>query len=202
MSLGSMEYRNLKRRLDELRGHLLYFVPSPPISSTFYSPQELDSTRAYVVLAHAEIEAFCEALVLKKVIAAKTLYDNSGDLRPSLRRLISYHVAKKGTSWHKALTPAPDVVQEACESFSSVVRDNHGIKRKNLGKLLFPIGVLEPNIDATWLANMDSFGATRGVWAHNSIRTQQPPDPLTQLNAVSLLLQGLLQLDKALRRIR
>ena len=58
MARGSKRYTELKRRLSNLRQNLLGFLPPPPKSKTSYSPQELDLTRSYVLLAHAEIEAF------------------------------------------------------------------------------------------------------------------------------------------------
>jgi hypothetical protein len=57
MSRGSQRYLVLKRRLSQLDQNLLYFLPPPPHSKTTYTSQELDLTRAYIVLVHAEIEA-------------------------------------------------------------------------------------------------------------------------------------------------
>jgi hypothetical protein len=202
MRLGSKKYKSLATRLDQLRRHLLFFLPSPPASKISYSEQELDSTRAYTVLAHAEIEAFCEGLVLEKTQVVKSIYDRTGKVRPALRRMISYHVAKKGRSWQDVLSPPADVVNSAIESYKGVIRDNHGVKRENLQKLLFPIGVLDAHLDTTWLAQMDSFGVDRGRLAHSGIKAQQPPDPLSQLQTINQLLQGLLEMDRKLRRLR
>ncbi len=202
MPPGSKRFKSLIARTDQLRNHLLYFLPDPPVSRLSYSDQELDCTRAYTVLAHAEMEAFCEDLTAAKVQSAKSTYDATGIIRPLLRRVVSYHVTKKGKSWQDVLRPPAEIVNSAFQSYSSVVRDNNGIKQINLEKLLFPIGIHEAHLSSTWLAQMNSFGTDRGGLAHSSIRVQQPPDPLSQLKTVNQLLQGLLDLDKILGRLR
>lgn len=198
----SRQYRKLTTRLDELRRHLLGFLPTPPTSRISYTDQELDATRAYILLAHAEIETFCEELVLKRAITAKQAYDTSGRISPSLRRMVAYHVAKKGKSWAFVTNPPTDVVESAFQSIQSTISENNGVKSKNLERLLFPLGVPDHQLDPLWLADMDSFGSSRGGWAHKSVRVQQPPDPPSQLGAVNQILIGLLELDRTLGRLR
>jgi hypothetical protein len=202
MRRGSRRYKNLASRLEQLRQHLLYFLPAPPVSKLSYSDRELDCTRAYIVLAHAEIETFCEELALERAQAAKFVFDQTGTVRPILRRMVTYHVAKKVGSWGDVLSPPAGVVASAFESFKASIKDNHGVRRKNLEKLLFPLGVPDSRLNATWLAEMDSFGINRGGLAHSSVKVQQPPDPLTQLKAVDQLLRGLLDLEQTLSQMR
>jgi hypothetical protein len=202
MRQGSVRYRGLTKRLAELRRHLLSFIPNPPTSKLLYSKQELDLTRAYTLLVHAEIEAFCEEIALGKAQAAKAAYDKTGKVRPALRRMIAYYIVRKHSSWSDVLNPAREIVEVSFQSYRRTIQDNHGVKRRNLEKLLFPLGLLETQLDGTWLAQMDSFGSDRGGFAHSSVRAQQPPDPLTQLSAVELLLQGLFELDRTLGQLR
>jgi hypothetical protein len=180
----------------------LSFLPDPPTSKVSYSDKELDATRAYIVLAHAEIEAFCENLALEKARAAKAVFDATGKVRPALRRIIAYHVARNQRSWSEVLAPTRNVAEPALRSYQKAIHDNHGIKRRNLEKMLFPIGVPDVRLNTTWLAQMDSFGSNRGTWAHQSARALNPPDPLSELTAVNRLLQGLLDLDRIFGRLR
>src|SRR4051812_44075752 len=53
----------LERRLGELETH---FLPALKLSGN-YTKKELDDTRAYCVLSHAEIEAYLEDVALNKV---------------------------------------------------------------------------------------------------------------------------------------
>lgn len=201
MKLGSKRYRGLVARLNDLQKHLLAFLSAPPVSKVQYSEQELDFTRAYVVLAHAEIEAFCEDLASAKASAARDAYNVSGKIRPTLRRLISYLVAKNGKSWQLVLSPTAEIINAALQSHADGVKNNHGVRRMHIEKLFFQLGVHEARLDPTWLLQMDTFGSTRGGWAHSSIKTQQPPDPLSELNNVLQLLPGLKGLDESIGKL-
>jgi hypothetical protein len=68
---------------------------------------------------------------------------------------------------------------------------NHGVKQSDIMKLLLPIGFRPSDLDAVFVATLDSFGANRGEVAHTSIKTQQQIDPQTELNTVSRLIQYL-----------
>ena len=85
---------------------------------------------------------------------------------------------------------------------SNHVANNHGVRRKNLEKLLYPLGVLETSLDQSWLGAMDSFGVTRGGWAQQTIGAVNPSDPTTELNNVLNLTRDLLKLDRILSGLR
>jgi hypothetical protein len=188
--------------LMDLRKHLLSFLPDPPKSKISYTEHEFDLTRSYIVLAHAEIESFCEELALQKIKRAKQVFDATGKITPVLRKVISYNTAKNRRSWSEVLLPSLTTIDSAIQSYSDTVRDNHGVKRNNLERLFYPLGILETKLNATWLAQMDSFASIRGGWAHKSIGAMTPPDPLTELNTVDQLLQGLLNFDRAVSRLQ
>ncbi len=202
MARGSRRYVGLRRRLEELRRHLLYFLPPPPQSKTSFTDRELDLTRSFIVLAHAEIEAFCEDSALAKARAAKQMFHVHGKVTRVQRRIVSYHVGRKGWPWNEVTRPSLQTIDSAFQSYSDAIQNNHGIKRINLEKLLFPLGVVDSRLNATWLAQMDSFGLKRGDWAHKSIKALNPPDPGSESATVNQLLQGLLVLDRVLSRLR
>lgn len=202
MARGSKRYIDLTRRLSDLRQNLLHFLPSPPQSKTSYSPQELDLTRSYVLLAHAEIEAFCEDLATAKAQSAKRTFDTHGEVAPSLRRMVSYYICKERKSWSEVVAPLPRTVASASQSHLAMIENNNGVKRQNIERLFYPVGIVGPHLDDTWLAQMDSFGSNRGGWAHNSIRVLNLPDPASEVKAVERVLEGLLELDRKMSRIR
>jgi hypothetical protein len=202
MAIGSKKYREMQRRLLELRRHLLHFLPAPPTSRTSYSDQELDLARSYVVLAHAEIEAYCETLASEKARVAVTRFRSSGKTTPALRRMVSYYVGKNRKCWTGVTNPSATVVDAAYQSFSDNVARNHGVRPSNLRGLFYPLGITEPKIDNTWLLQMDSFGEARGKWAHNSVKMVIAPDPPGEATAVAQVLSGLAKLDRAVSRLR
>jgi len=85
-----------------------------------------------------------------------------------------------------------------------VKADNHGIRERNLMKLLLPLGVSEFDIDIVWLATVDSFGQNRGSTAHSSIsnRALQPPDPKSESDVVGQILDGICKLDSKVVALR
>jgi hypothetical protein len=202
MARGSRRYSDLKHRLDDLGRHLLSFLPTPPHSKTSYTDQELDWTRSYIVLAHAEIEAFCEDLAMEKAQRATNQFNAGGKVSPSLRRIVAYYIGKHRKSWSEVVFPSRQTVDAASSSFFSAIHQNHGVKRENIEKLFYPLGISEPSLDTTWLAQMDSFGSNRGAWAHKSIKALNAPDPSSQLTTVNQLLQGLLLIDRIVSRLR
>lgn len=202
MVRGSTRYAALKRRLEKLRRHLLFFLPPPPMSKTAYTAQELDLTSAYVVLAHAEIESFLEDLVLRKAQRAVQQFNATQRVTPVLRKLVAYYVAQKRKSWGEVLLPTAPTVDAAYISYQGHVTNNNGIRRKDIEKLMYPLGVPESSLSQTWLAQMDSFGVNRGGWAHQTIGALNPPDPSTELNTVNQLLNDLLRLDRVLSGLR
>jgi hypothetical protein len=173
------------------------------MSKTSYTPQELDLTRSYILLAHAEIEAFCEDLATAKAQSARETYDKFGKVTPSLRRILSYYVGKQRRSWSDVLNPPADIVRSAWQSHLSTIQSNNGVKRADLEKLFYPVGIIEPHFDATWLTQMDLFGSNRGGWAHKSIMgVVNLPDPASEVYAVEKLLKGLSKLDQRMSRMR
>lgn len=202
MTRGSKRFTDLRHRLEELRGNLLAFLPPPPHSKTNYSARELDLTSSYIVLAHAEIESFCEDRVMEKAMRAFEEFTKKNKVTPILRKMVVHYIVKKGRSWTDVRAPSMETVQLASQSYRDTVRGNNGVRQGNLEKLLFPIGLTEFASNTTWLAQMDSFGSNRGDRAHNSMRALNPPDPATELANVKQILDGLLELDRMVSRLR
>lgn len=202
MPRGSNRFLELKRRLADLRASFLYFLPPPPASKTTYTPQELDLTKAYIVLVHAEIEAYCEDLVRKKAVVISQRFHRTGAVSPALRRIVAYYVGKNRKDWTEVISPSGQTVNSALQSFLDHIRNNNGIKRDNLEPLFYPLGLSELTLGITWLAQMDSFGVNRGGWAHNTSGALNPPDPASELATTNQILIGLLSVDRALSRLR
>lgn len=205
----SARYRALLPRLTELRRHLLpvRFDPTLP-----YSNRQVDRIRGYRLLAHAEFEACIEDLVRSTVDAAWTGWQMDGKPRTALIALVAYYEGDLGgppdtltpaQQSKKALVHLADRIDKARNyHVNQVVRRNDGIRERNLLALLLPVGVLERDLDKTWLATIDSFGGLRGDTAHQSGRAQQLPDPQQELQSVQAIAVGLGKLDLRLTALR
>ncbi len=201
----SARYRALTPRLRELRRHLLpaEFDPTRP-----YSDRQVDRVRGYRLLAHAEIEACIEDMVTAAVTAAWTGWQADARPRTCLMALVAYYEGDLGgppetldpaKRSKKVLVHLADRIDRARKHHvNQVVRGNNGIKERNLLALLLPVGVLEADLDKTWLATIDSFGSQRGDTAHQSGRAQQQPDPQQELKTVQSIAAGLAKVDARL----
>lgn len=180
----------LKRRCRELQRHL---IPAPSPTGA-YSARQLDLTRAYRLLVHAEFEAFLEDRVKDVFLAAQAKWNKSRASSRSLAALLAY--AQDGRSVPEALAGAAQTdfqrrVQEVLSQHLHKVRNNNGVKRKNVLALLLPAGVDEATLDNTWLNAMEAFGSARGHVAHSSSLVAHAIDPQTEVANVATLLKGL-----------
>lgn len=172
-----------------------------------YSPRQRDRARGYRLLAHAEIESFLED------IAKDALTQRLGEWKASRKAselllclLASYQLGFASSEDDEAAIAAlkkvqvkervEEVLNAAASQYMKRVNENHGIRLDNLRRLLIPVGVDLPNLDATWVTNMDEFGKRRGELAHKAVGAQQNIDPLTEFQYVKDLLDGLSEVDE------
>jgi hypothetical protein len=201
----SARYRLLIPRLAELRQHLL---PAEFDPTQAYSDRQLDRVFGYRLLAHAEFESCIEDLVRETVTTAWKGWVADGRPRTCLMALVAYYEGDLGRP-PETFTPqqkskkmlihlAERVDKARNHHINQVVRNNHGITESDLLALLLPVGVLESDINKTWLATINSFGSQRGDTAHQTGRAQQKPDPQNELRTVREIATGLEQLDRRL----
>lgn len=194
----SRRFNQLVKRLESLRAHLL----PPRFSLTGqYSNKDYDLARAYLVLAHAEIEAYCEDRGRKVAQRAHELWKRKGRQSKVLRRLILFHHAEARKPW-MPVERSPEKIEKAVNYYISLVEKNHGVREDNLFGMFFPIGIESRAVDNVWLTIMDSFATSRGAVAHTSVKTQQPIDPQGELNRIAReILPGLKKLDRKIGRL-
>lgn len=202
----SERFKEMRIRLRELRKHLL----PPKFSPTGdYTDRQLDLARGYRLLVHAEIESYLEDVAKEVVTSAIIKWKN--DRKPSLLLvafLSSYHsswnvgddvsneqIIKLAKSRVNAKDSVNEIIDLAQKQFIQIVKDNHGVKRKNFKSLILPIGVEVDDLDNTWLTNLDNFGSLRGEVAHNTKRITSQINPLDEYTVVKSILDGLKDLD-------
>ena len=167
---------------------------------------------AYLVLAHAEIESYLEDRVVEIATNSLKIWKNNNQTTITLVSLFAF----SGLNLEKPpdsliVNQQPQILEEKLKldkklskvfgSFRKSVKNNHGIREKNILLLLLPIGVSSDDLDQVWLQEMNDFGAKRGEFAHQSAsnyKTRQPPDPKNELEMVNRLLQGLIHIDRLL----
>lgn len=188
----SARFRILTKELNRLKKQFI-----PKINPTgSYSDRQLALTLAYRVLAHAEIESYFEDRVWEVAINAKNNWDNQGKTCRTLICLLAFsgqmmEVPPDTLNPTKGSKKLPDEkikinkkIDLAINSFKRVIDQNHGIKEANILALLLPIGIDTDDLDAAWLATMNTFGEERGVVAHTSATPQLFKRPILPMNCV------------------
>ncbi|MEU8088568.1 HEPN domain-containing protein [Micromonospora sp. NPDC049101] len=192
--MNSPRYRELSRRITELRDH---FLPARFDPTGSYSERVHDRVRAFRLLAHAEVESFLEDRAVQVANSAFTSWSGGAAPKPCLLALLAFEEAGREAPTSLIKRPqkrAPDLagrVSRAKNQYATYVKSrNHGVKEENILRILLPLGVRESDIDHTWLLSLESWGSTRGELAHRSKKVQSPLDPLTEWNTVCELVRG------------
>lgn len=207
---ASKRWNAMSKEIESLRAH---FLPQPfdPIGIYPDGPRTQANARAFLVLSHAEVESYLEESAKDIARAAETVWKNAGRVTPPLAFLLAASVDRLAVPDAMAGQDAPyrlaDLTRKALEKYYKQVKDNNGIKEKNLLALFVPLGLPLSAVGTTLLPNLDDFGSTRGTHAHHAASAVVTPlDPETEYKRVRTVLDDLKDLDSWLgscrRRIR
>lgn len=205
----SARFLSLFERLAALRTHMLPQEFSPLGE---YSDAQRDAARGYRVLVHAEIEHYLEDRANEVRVAAVKSW--KGTMQPNLTvlALLAYWNAEWPVSESVTFPPEklPDkseftaitaAIDKASGSYMHHWKKNNGLKITNLRLMLRPIGIDVDRLDAAFLGNMDSFGATRGLIAHSAVANSREINPKDELACVEQIIAGLETLDDKLNQL-
>lgn len=203
--MTSQRFDELEQRLGELRRH---FLPEEfDETGTYNDDVVYERTRAFRVLSHAEFEAFIEDRALEVINTDFQRWEASRETSLSLLAVVAFrestHAMPESLNdavQNKRKFPDLDArVKAAKNEFSTYVRTrNHGIREKNLLKLLMPLGFSETDLDITWVATTDAWAMERGKVAHAAGKMQVQPDPQAEWKSVSKILAGFRDLDETM----
>lgn len=191
----SKRLQQLLKRLDKLEEH---FLPKPDQFSLSgnYTEEQHDKTKAYLLLVHAELEAYFEDHARNRAAIALAHWQRTGVCPPVLTRLLLHH--------QDELAPiSAQTVTKALRFYMSNVDKNHGIKEKNLLLLFLPVGLGHRDLDSRLVTACNQLGLKRGTFAHTSIKTHQQVDPKTERDNIKKnIIPELMKLDRKLRLLR
>lgn len=210
--MPSPRFAALAARIGEIRKHLLPDPFNP--TGTYADPQEMHSkSLAFLVLTHAEIEAYLEDRCVELSGAAVTAWQATRKVSAPLVGLLAFSGIEHGLPPEKILAPGanrpkfPVTATEALEKclaiFTHAAKSNNGVKEKDLRRMFMPLGLDDPSIGTTLMADLDSFGRTRGEAAHVSqLHVTTLKDPQSEYNRVVGLLTLIEGLDTQLDALR
>jgi hypothetical protein len=199
--MNSNEYQELQRRLAELKTQFMEF--EIPIDRNATST-ELDRIAAFKLLMHAEIETFIEDRILRAINENSNQWVVTKVVsRPQLNLLLrwSEHSTEEDRFRDAHDRVRLDELVVRCEKRArDEVRRNNSIKKDAFLRMCCSAGLTVQDLDSTLLAELDSFGKTRGDVAHKGagkVRVLNAPavEVKSVENIVSLL--GQFDLDIA-----
>lgn len=196
---SSNRFRILEKRVKELERNFIKIKPNGN-----YTKKEMDFHRAYRVLVHAEIESYLEDRAEEVTLHAKSKWDY-GKANLVISSIIAHsnndeNIANKR---NQISSPLVDRVTYASNTHLRRIRQNHGVKENNVYKLLLPLGMADTDIGSTLLSTLDTFGANRGLTAHNSFtNAQNIINPSDEVNTVTLIISELKILDKLINTLK
>lgn len=214
--MPSDRFRELRRQIVQLRRLFLPQRFDP--TGTYRSPERVAARAvAFRVLAHAELETYFEDRVISiakqalatwesnRSVSSVTIHlmgysEMSMSLPPATLKASSKNVEK---GWLDEKVTLNKRVSDCISNYVfRVMKENHGVKEKNVLAMLLPIGFDVAKIDELLLTNLNQFGEARGQAAHSSRRTVTlHSDPKDEYEKVQRLLMDLERVDVELDRI-
>jgi len=191
----------LRKRLKALEDALLPDAQDPAGN---YPPEQVERTRAYLVLAHSEFESFLERSCRRTALTARAKV-SAGKPSQVAIAVASYYdsgAVPPPSSWTDATNTQRsqiallERVVRCFDAYEETVTGNNGIKQSSLVKLLAPLGVDLGALAEARLLECDGFGEVRGNLAHG--KAQQIIDPFSEKATVDRLEVFFADLDKHL----
>jgi CRP-like cAMP-binding protein len=191
----SKRLQQLLKRLTTLEKHFLPKDGQFSLSGN-YSPEQDDKTKAYLLLVHAELEAYLEDRAKNRVDVAHASWQRTGVCTSVLSRLLVYHQREfEPISTHS--------VTKAVNYYLEKLDKNHGVMERNLLSMFLPLGISHQDLDSRLITACTQLGRKRGQFAHASIKTHQQVDPKTERDNIRKnIIPELKKLDRRLKNLR
>jgi hypothetical protein len=165
-------------------------------------------TAAFLVLCHAELEAYLEDRSREIAEASEQAWLVHHKITPAAFALMAFYssaklpdaIPKVGDEKHER-SDLTRLLQTAVERHLAVIGENHGIKTQHLLSLVVPIGMRFRAIPDTAMAELHAYGAKRGSVAHNSNRVRATLNPREEKDRADRVLVALVDLDSELSKL-
>lgn len=200
----STRYKELQRGVRKLRGALLPGKFDPTGS---YRSAERTHLRAisFRILVHAEIESFIEDRSHELFDQAWKAWDNDKVPSRALSALLAFSghsmptpPSRLGSSKKNDYDDIDSPLSRAKKHWKEqVYKNNNGVKEGDVLALLLPLGINGKELDTTLLADLTSFGGSRGAVAHkSSVGVTSYADPKSEYDHANQLVRALETIDK------
>lgn len=180
----------LKKRHALLESALLGGYPEPVNEL----PEDKYKISSYVAGTHAEFEKYIEGRCTEISKKAKRLAETDSQLGFVASHIRAFYSKKFSESKESDIATTIACLKKYD---AEIVNENHGIKEQHLDKLLTPIGIPLWKVDATLIADLNSYGRQRGGVAHGiSDRQLSSLNDKTEKNLANKILGDIESLDR------
>lgn len=188
--------KRLSKREETLANRFLTFSWTRSPSAAV----KADCTRAYIVLMHAEIESFLEAMAAAIVADSVQRFEAGRPNKVTLAALATYMEANDGAVFdpesriklrtEKWKATSSDWAALCHGQLKKVIGNNHGIREENIRKMFVPMGVDISQADTVWLADLGDLAKRRGAVAHTRVGLHQMKPAADQRGLVQRVIAG------------
>lgn len=160
---------------------------------------ELELTRAFITLFHAEVEQYFESIC--QAILNETIgHFNNDSITLAAVGLIAFGKLDERNSGD-AIVPTPkkkvrkitERFRDAAAAHEEVISKNHGISQGYMACLFSPLGLTTNLIDPGWVSELQNLADKRGDFAHKgrmSPEGQPGLDPKDAINLARKVIHG------------
>lgn len=196
---NSARHKKLLSRISFIEKNLL-----PEIrTSGNYSKKETDLIRSYVLLAHAEIEAYFEEIATEKARKSLTYWIDGKKSSNCVISIMSFCGGELNWENKEDKVKIQSRVNKTIMHYINSLKKNNGIKSSNIKDILLPLGIDCNDLDQTWLNVMDDFGKLRGSFAHTTHSVQSQIDLKTEKDRINeQILPEISRLDILIKDIK
>lgn len=163
-------FNETKNNIQKLEKH--FFVKNSINQPT---TRKRSFTKAYIVLAHAEIENLFENIFLKILDEEYKYWEKHRKAGLFLSYLFMWHnnevSDKKNNNSKKSDNNYTDIINRAAHIksvYQKIINNNHGIQEHYLRDILKPLGLKISLVPNTLLINLKTFSSYRNSIAHTS----------------------------------
>jgi hypothetical protein len=211
----SPHYKSLKSSITRYRHALLPSTFDP--TGSYRSPDRIHiRSLSFRIIVHAEIEAYIEDRTHELLDTAWSTWGSKRVPSDVIIGLLAYSGIDtqlppkklgKGKGQQKSYDDMNDIINKAQSAWRSCHKGNHGIKEEHLLRLVLPLGIKHTDLDTTLLADLSSYGISRGEAAHSSNAiVKKFADPKSEFDQARKIVADLEKLDqlitKAISRIK
>lgn len=185
----SKQFNQLQVRINTIKTHFNF---SPGMDGLTYL--QSDKIRGMLLLCHAEFEAHIEKLALLLVDDALDKWQRTKKANYIMASLLS-----NSEKFEKKLDTNTKINQIVSLYRNSIIKNNHGIKQKNIQSMFNILGYNIDDFDSTFIASLESFGSDRGIVAHSSVKgTTLMYDKDTEFARIDNILIGIEEFQNVL----